>query len=75
MNNFDKIFHFIICFVIVLVADIFMPLWASVLLACAAAVGKEIYDRFHPDKHTADWADLAADFFGILVALAIILTA
>lgn len=73
MDNFDKVYHFIVCFVIVLVADIFMPLWASVLLACAAAVGKEVYDLKHPDKHTADWADLAADGFGILVAMGVIL--
>ncbi len=25
-----------------------------------AGVGKELYDKQHPDKHTADWKDAAA---------------
>lgn len=26
--------------------------------------GKEWYDSRHPDRHTADWGDIAADFIG-----------
>lgn len=30
-------------------------------------LGKEVYDYFHPDKHTADWKDLVADCIGITI--------
>lgn len=30
--------------------------------------GKEWYDNRHPDKHTADWGDIAADSVGALGA-------
>ena len=76
MDNFYKVLHFIVCMVIVLTADALgLPLWAGVLIACVAAVGKEVYDLQNPDKHTADWADLGADALGILVAMGIILAA
>lgn len=73
MNNFDKVYHSIVCMTIVLVASVFLPLWASVLLAALVAIGKEMWDMMHPDNHTADWVDLAADFFGIIVAVGVIL--
>jgi hypothetical protein len=30
--------------------------------------GKELYDHKHPDRHSADWGDIAADAVGAVSA-------
>lgn len=32
-------------------------------------LGKEIYDYLHPESHTADWKDFAADLVGVAIVL------
>lgn len=39
--------------------------WAN-LVAAVFAIGKEVYDAFHPDGHSVEWKDLVADFAGLL---------
>ena len=48
--------------------------WAVVAAFGVAALvgfGKELYDKMHPDTHTAEWADVIADGVGALLALAV----
>lgn len=46
---------------------IFNLLFGSAVAACAVvanAIGKEVYDHFHPLIHTCDWKDAAATMIG-----------
>ena len=38
--------------------------WLAVVAVLVAAVGKEVYDKLHPDKHTADIWDAVATVMG-----------
>lgn len=43
--------------------------WQRVLFTTAIIGGaKEWYDARHPDRHTAEWGDIAADFVGAVGA-------
>lgn len=74
MDNFNKVYHVIVCIVMVMIADLLMPLWASATITAAAAIVKELYDMQHRYKETVEWTNLAADAFGIIVAIGIIVT-
>lgn len=37
--------------------------------ALVVGIGKEVYDYYHPEKHTADIKDILADCVGIAVAI------
>ena len=64
----DKIAHFAVGVCIFAAVS-----WVSISWACvafiAAAIGKEIYDSRHPDKHTADVWDAVATIAGGAVGL------
>lgn len=68
--GYEKIYHFILCLIIVLLAEVFIPLWASASLATILALGKEVYLHYHSKQ--ADWTNAAAGIFGALVAVGII---
>ena len=62
------------------VAYRFVPLWAAFViafsLALVALVGKEIYDKLHPDGHSVEFKDILAGVIGCLLvdgALAVML--
>ena len=38
-------------------------------------IGKEVYDYYHPKKHTADIKDVVADVIGVAVVVSFILIA
>ena len=40
--------------------------WIANGLAAAFAIGKEVYDYFHPEGHSVEWKDLAFDLFGLV---------
>ena len=67
----DKILHFAASFAIELVLAAVLPSWLPWMRAALNVIliggGKELYDKQHPDKHDADWADLAADAVGAIV--------
>ena len=67
----DKILHFACSFAIELVLAVVLPSWLPWMRAALNVIliggGKELYDKQHPDKHTADWLDLAADFIGAIL--------
>lgn len=60
MLNKDKALHFI-------VGVALAPL--SIWFVMVIALGKEIYDYYNPEKHTADWNDFIATVVGGLVGL------
>ena len=67
----DKILHFACSFAIELVLAAVLPSWLPWTRAALNVIliggGKELYDKQHPDKHTAEWQDLAADFIGAIL--------
>lgn len=66
----DKMLHIGASFCIELVLAAILPSWLPWTRAALNVIfvggGKELYDKQHPDKHTADWADLAADAVGAI---------
>jgi hypothetical protein len=63
----DKLAHFIGGVVIYAAAHFVSPITGLALVA-VAAVGKEIYDWFHRDKHTPEVMDAVATMLGGAVA-------
>lgn len=67
----DKLLHAGASFAIELVLAAVLPSWLPWTRAALNVVliggGKEIYDKQHPDKHTADWLDLVADAVGAIL--------
>lgn len=59
----DKLAHFIGGAVIYAVAHFVSP-FIGLTAVAVAAVGKEIYDWFHRDKHTPDVWDAVATMLG-----------
>lgn len=71
MIHRDKLLHAGVSFLIELVLAAVLPSWLPWMRAALNVVliggGKEIYDKQHPDKHTADWMDLVADAVGAIL--------
>lgn len=63
----DKLGHFAAGVVIYAVAHFVSPLFGISVVALAA-VGKEIYDYLHREKHTPDLMDAAATIAGGFMA-------
>ena len=67
----DKMLHAGVSFLIELVLAAVLPSWLPWMRAALNVVliggGKEIYDKQHPDKHDAEWADLLADAVGAIL--------
>jgi hypothetical protein len=63
MINSDKAWHFLFG----LIAGV-----VSIYAVIAVAIGKEVYDHFHPDKHVCDAMDAVVTIIGGLTTLAIL---
>jgi len=66
----DKFLHYIISagltlLLIMLFNFVHFHWWISPIFVALVGIGKEIYDKLHPKKHTCDIKDLIADFIGI----------
>lgn len=59
----DKLLHAETSALIVVVVSLLFPWWVGVVVAAAASVGKEIWDKRHGGVQS--WADLGADLIGI----------
>ena len=57
---------------VVLLYFVLKSLFLAGVGALVVGVGKEVYDHFHPKKHTADIKDILADIVGILIALGVL---
>jgi hypothetical protein len=76
MNFFkqlDKQLHIITCVAWVILFQFFMPLSCAIQATLLIGIGKEIYDRAHPETHTADVMDILADAIGIYIGAAFML--
>lgn len=62
----DKIVHCETCALIVIIGAHFLPLWAGVLIAAVAGIGKEVWDIWHG---VPSWLDLLADVVGIAIGI------
>ncbi len=47
IENTDKLIHFI-AGMIVSISVIYVPQLVAMIMICCAAIGKEVYDYFHP---------------------------
>jgi hypothetical protein len=45
-----------------------MPMWWHCVVTACVAVGKEVFDHFHPEKHTCDPKDAVATMLGCIPA-------
>ena len=41
------------------------PFWIPVLVTILIGAGKEVYDYFHQETHSAEWHDFICDLIGI----------
>jgi hypothetical protein len=65
---YDKALHFIVGVLIYAAAHFISPVVGMVAVTIAA-VGKEVYDWFHRDRHTPDVWDAVATIAGGVVGL------
>lgn len=67
MMPLDKQAHILVGAIVVLMLGYVLPAWIGFLVSVSLGAAKEIYDRFHPLKHTCDPADFFATCAGGLV--------
>ena len=60
----DKLLHYIVGIWIQLIFSKFININVGLIMVIAIGIGKEIYDKKHPDKHTADLYDVIATVLG-----------
>ena len=65
--GYDGLKHVIASNVMVVVLNLILPLWVSVLVAALAGVGKEVVWDKLMKKGTFDKKDLIADAVGIII--------
>ena len=69
----DKQLHMLGSAILTIVAYLLVKsLSYAVIGTLAIGIVKEIYDYFHPKKHTADIKDIFADMIGITIASLVI---
>lgn len=73
MQGLDKQAHLLAGAAIALAAGYFAPAWAALIVAVGAGALKEVYDRFHPERHTVDAADFWATALGGVVGSVVVL--
>ena len=64
----DKLLHFETSVLLVVLFNLFLPLWLSGLIAFLIGILKEVWDIKHG---VASWADLLSDALGVLFGIAI----
>lgn len=68
----DGWLHIAVSTLLMFVLGWIRPIWIPALIVLAIGIAKEIYDAFNPDKHSAEWHDLACDAIGIALGLLLI---
>lgn len=69
----DGLLHVLCSTLIVVVAGMFLPIWASVVIAIAVGIAKEIvWDRMM-GRGDASWHDLTCDIIGVALGVAVLL--
>lgn len=73
----DKLLHLLACFAVSMavfsLCHFFGLRWWALATASAISlavgIAKELYDKAHPDTHSAEWMDFVADCGGIVLAV------
>ena len=60
----DKLKHLIAGFVVAVPFTLVFGIGSGILASVVIGIGKEIYDYFHPESHTADPVDAVATILG-----------
>jgi hypothetical protein len=71
----DKQLHFLSGATIAFTVSLFGGIWLGFVVTAIVGLLKEVYDNYHPDKHTADVWDFIATGLGGLFAVIITLIA
>lgn len=70
MKQIDKVYHFVVCMVMMIVfAKWVFPFPLAVLAVIAVAFGKEVYDRSKYGHFC--WYDILADMVGMAVGIVV----
>ena len=64
----DKRLHFAVGLAIGVGVFILNP-YLAFITGCIVAIGKEVYDYFHPDTHTADVTDALVTIAGVALGI------
>lgn len=67
----NDLLHIESCALIVVALGCFLPWWAAGLIALAAGIGKELWDKYHGG--VPSWGDVAWDAAGVLVGVGLVL--
>lgn len=70
MIPLDKQVHFLGGYAIGITFGLVVPV-LGLMLAFAVGLGKEVYDKYHPDNHSADKYDFLATLLGGIFGSAI----
>lgn len=65
----DSLLHFETCALIAIVAGLLLPWWGAVIVALAAGIGKELWDKTH--NGVPSWSDVLWDIVGAAVGAVI----
>ena len=69
-QNFDKILHATVCYLIVLTLAHLYSLTTGIVWAVIWGILKELYDKYIK-KTCFDWSDIKADIVGIIAGIVI----
>ena len=64
----DSLLHAETCALIAVVTGLLLPWWGAGLVALAASIGKELWDREHGG--VPSWSDVLWDILGVLAGTA-----
>lgn len=60
----DKLLHFYVSVVLLLLLAWYIPIWQAALVVLIMGLCKEIYDWYYYDRWS--WGDIVADIVGII---------
>lgn len=75
--HIDKVLHVFVCMLLMLYITALAHIFCNTTVSCiiggvitlCVGIGKELYDKNHQDKHSAEWGDILADLVGIALGL------
>ena len=72
MLNLDKFWHYQVGLLVALAVGHFLSKQLAIIVVMGIGLAKELYDSYHPDKHTADGQDFIATVVGGLTGVALL---
>lgn len=68
----DKQLHLIVGFICGSLITFFSNIHLAISIGVIVAIGKEVYDHYHPKNHTAEVLDVLTTIIGAIVGSALI---